>query len=231
MLSARRGAGEDDGGKDMGEDEAAGADRVLPATGRTIKAVVLAAGASRRLGRPKQLERWRGKALIAHAVDAVVGAAPDLAPVSVVVAPDLRERIADALGARPVHLIDNPASHTGMASSLHLAVADAIKAQADALLILLSDQPLIDASALRRLLQAWATQPERIAASRYGEVTAGVPAILPSARYDALLDLRGDAGARRVLRATAEVELCVVDLPEGALDIDDRADLARLPGD
>ncbi|MEM9385334.1 MAG: nucleotidyltransferase family protein [Pseudomonadota bacterium] len=207
-------------------DYTAGVGPVLPPLAGVIKPVVLAAGVSRRLGRPKQLLRWGEKALIAHAVDAVLEAQRDLAPVSVVVTSRLRPAIAQALGGRPILLIDNPiAEREGMASSLRLAVAAARSARANALMLLLSDQPLVDARSLRRLLAAWADQRMQAVASTYDGVIAGVPAILPKTMFTELAALRGDVGARAVLRSA---EYIAVDMPNAALDIDRPEDLATL---
>ncbi|MEO0421201.1 MAG: nucleotidyltransferase family protein [Pseudomonadota bacterium] len=204
-----------------------GSEPVLPPLPGRIKPVLLAAGASRRLGQPKQLVQWGGKALVARAVDAVLATSPHLAPVTVVTTSALRPAIARALAGQPTLLLDNPfAEREGMASSLRLAVAAARSAQADALMIMLSDQPLIDAGALRRLLNAWIEAPGRAVASAYGEVSGGVPAVFPPSMFAALAGLRGDVGARAVLRATSFTSVA---MPEAALDIDRPEDLARLP--
>jgi CTP:molybdopterin cytidylyltransferase MocA len=96
---------------------------------------------------------------------------------------------------------------------------------ADAALVMLVDQPNVDAAALRRLLAAWRRRPALPAAALYAG-RAGVPAIFPRRAWPALLALDGDAGARAVLRAAADVSL--VAMPEAELDVDTPRDLERL---
>jgi CTP:molybdopterin cytidylyltransferase MocA len=92
-------------------------------------------------------------------------------------------------------------------------------------LVTLVDQPNVDAAALRRLIAAWRRRPSAPAAAHYAG-RAGVPAILPRRSWAALYGLRGDAGARAVLRDAASLTL--VAMPEAALDVDTREDLAQL---
>ena len=186
--------------------------------------VLLAAGGSRRLGRPKQLVRRRGRTLLEHAVEAARGAAPGAPLVVVLGAEALRLRTllrrCDA-AARPVV---NFRWTSGLGSSL-AAGLDALPSTVDAALVLLVDQPNVGAAALRRLIAAWRRRPTVPAAARYlGR--AGVPAILPRRSWRALRGVEGDSGARALLRGASAVTL--VDLPEAELDIDTPEDAARL---
>jgi CTP:molybdopterin cytidylyltransferase MocA len=186
--------------------------------------VLLAAGGSRRLGRPKQLVRSRGRTLLARAVDAARAALPGAPLVTVLGAEALRLR---ALLRRcdPEALpIVNPHWRSGLASSLARGL-DALPSDVDAALVLLVDQPNVDAHALRRLVAAWRRRPSTPAAARYlGR--AGVPAILPRRSWRALRGLDGDSGARALLRGAASITL--VDMPEAELDVDTPEDLVRL---
>jgi CTP:molybdopterin cytidylyltransferase MocA len=102
---------------------------------------------------------------------------------------------------------------------------DALPAGADAALVLLSDQPDVDARALRRLIAAWQSRPAAAAAARYaGRV--GVPAILPRRSWGEVRALEGDVGARALLRGKPGVTL--VEMPEAAFDVDTPLDLRRL---
>jgi CTP:molybdopterin cytidylyltransferase MocA len=192
-----------------------------------IVCVLLAAGGSRRLGRPKQLLRYRARTLLLHAVRAAHGALPR-ALLIVVVGADAR-RLTLALrrvrsGAR---VVMNPRWREGMATSLRAGLAAAPRT-AKAALVLLVDQPAVDAPALARLLTAWQRRPGRPAAARY-DGRIGVPAVLPRRRWRALKEVSGDQGARTLLRGSELLTL--VDLPEAAVDIDTPADLERLrPG-
>lgn len=177
-----------------------------------LPAVILAAGASRRLGRPKQLERYRGESLLRRAV-AAAGACDPV----VVVTGCRAEAMAGELEGLPVRVVVNAGWEEGMASSLREGVR-ALDPGAEGALFLVCDQPAVDAALVARLLGAWKGAP---VACAYGGVR-GIPAILPARTFPALLALRGDRGARGLLQGDDVVE---VPFPEGAWDVDEPGDL------
>jgi molybdenum cofactor cytidylyltransferase len=177
-----------------------------------LPALLLAAGASRRLGRPKQLERIDGEPLLRRAARAALEAG--FHPVLVVLGSE-RERVLGALEGLDVAPVFNPLWEEGMASGLRLGVA-ALPPGAAGVLLLVCDQVALDPGILRRLRAAFDEHPERPAACAYGG-TVGVPAILPSASFPALALLRGDTGARALLRTGA---ISQVPWPEGVQDLD-----------
>ena len=159
-------------------------------------ALVLAAGASKRLGRPKQLIEIDGEPLLRRVArytlatdphDCVVVLGHDAARIAGVV---------DGLSVRKLR-IDN--FDSGMAASLRAGIA-ALDAQCAGALIVLTDQPALTSDHLAALCAAWRIAPERAVASAYAGVL-GVPAILPRAWFADLVALRGDTGARDLLRA------------------------------
>lgn len=189
-----------------------------------VAGVLLAAGGSRRLGFPKQLVRWRTRALLVHALRALRAALPDSPLVVVLGAQAQRLRSAARRALPAARVVTNSRWAEGLATSLQAGIAAAPRG-ARAILITLVDQPRVDGPALRRLLLAWRRKPGIPAAARY-DGRAGVPAILPRRSWRAARSLKGDSGARGLLRAAESVTL--VDLPEAALDIDTPADVARL---
>ena len=162
--------------------------------------------------------------LLLRAVDlasAIVG------PQSVIVvlgAHALRLRALLRRDRAPARAVLNARWRDGLASSLQAGLR-AAPARTEAVLILLVDQPSVDARALHRLIDAWRKRPALPAAARYAG-HAGVPAILPRGVWPAVQRLRGDVGARALLRDAAQLTL--VDTPEAAFDIDTPDDLARL---
>lgn len=187
-----------------------------------LYAIVLAAGESRRFGSTKQLARFRGEPLVARALrlaETVCGSRTLL-----VAGKDWR-RVHAASAPLEGFLVRNDDYAEGIASSIACGVR-AVRAQASAVLILLADQPLVDASYVSRLIGAWRDNGERFACSRYGE-SLGPPSIFPRAAFDELEALEGDRGARPVLDAHAG-ELTVLDCPAGSADVDTPADLAAL---
>lgn len=186
-----------------------------------IPAVILAAGASRRLGEPKQLVCLGGETLV-HRTARVALEACD--PVLVVVGSEW-ELVKGALSDLPVCCLRNLEWEEGMASSLRTAVS-ALPLDARAALLLVCDQPAVDRALLNAMLDLHHAHPSRRVACAYSG-TLGIPALLPRADFDALLDLRGDRGARGLLQAEG---VLAVSFPDGALDIDHPEDLARLLG-
>ena len=189
-----------------------------------VACVLLAAGGSSRLGRPKQLVRHRGVPLLHHAVAVARAALPSSPLVVVVGAYSLRVRALLQRTHSGARVVGNPLWREGMASSLRAGLA-AVPRDSRAALVLLVDQPHVDAASLARLLHAWSRRRGVPAAARYaGRV--GAPAILPRRHWRALARLDGDRGARAMLRGGGARTL--VDMPEAAFDVDTAADLAAL---
>ncbi|HEU4618885.1 MAG TPA: nucleotidyltransferase family protein [Gammaproteobacteria bacterium] len=188
-----------------------------------LACIVLAAGGSRRLGRPKQLVRWRARPLLVHAVEAAAAACAS-APIVVLGADAMRLRGVLRRAKAASVVVENRAWPEGLAASLRAGL-DAVPLRADAVLVVLADQPHVGAAALRRLVAAWRRRPGRPAASAYAG-RLGVPAILPRTTWRALRALEGDVGARRVLASAPRIT--AVAMPEAELDVDLPEDLTRL---
>jgi molybdenum cofactor cytidylyltransferase len=186
-------------------------------------AVVLAAGGSTRLGRPKQLLELDGEPLVRRAARRASEAGFD--PVVVVVGAE-GEAVARALGEAFV-AVRNPRWSTGAASSIRRGVEAlcAARPDVDGALLVTCDQPLVEARHLVALRAALGPD-QLIAASRYAG-TLGVPALFSRAVFGELFALTGESGAKRVvmrdLRRVAEVEL-----PEAGRDVDTEADWRAL---
>jgi molybdenum cofactor cytidylyltransferase len=187
--------------------------------------LILAAGGSSRLGRPKQIVRYRGRPLLERAV-AAAAAVVSTPPVVVLGARAVQFRSLLTRSGRPCAISYNPRWRQGLAGSLRVGL-DALPPRSAAVLVLLADQPLVGAAALGRLVEAWRRRPNLPAAAEYGG-HLGVPAILPRRFWAALRALEGDVGARRALAAAPRVT--AVPMPEAAYDVDRPEDLARLAG-
>jgi molybdenum cofactor cytidylyltransferase len=178
-------------------------------------AVVLAAGASTRLGQPKQLVMLAGETLLERAIRTAREAG--CSPVVVVLGATSAQIMANSRLGEAVPVINNHWMQ-GLASSIRLGVRTlGIVAKDTAGAVLMTcDQPAVTPEHLRALMASGNPTASVYAARR------GVPAYFPASSFADLMELQGDAGARDLLRTAA-----VVDLPGGELDVDSRGDLDR----
>jgi molybdenum cofactor cytidylyltransferase len=183
---------------------------------------VLAAGASTRFGSPKQLVRVAGRPLL-HA--AVTRAAEVTGNALIVVLGSGAAELAPLLKHSPGMIVINHEWREGLASSIRAAIARLPATCAGALLVL-ADQAAVSADDLKRLAGTWRKQPQYIAAARYAGHT-GVPAIFPRSTFRELAELRGDSGARALLRRNAS-RVVRVPMPSAAVDVDTPEDLLAL---
>lgn len=187
--------------------------------------VILAAGASRRLGTPKQLVCADGVSLLARTVDAAAGVR---AAQTIVVLGRTDGAIAQQVRPELARVIRNEHPERGLSSSLRcgLSAARAADPALRVVLFTLCDQPHLSAAHLLRLLAALAEGTACIAASAYAGVL-GVPAAFAASVFGELAALEGDQGARSVLRRCPE-RVCAIEFPAGAIDIDTPRDVQAL---
>ena len=188
--------------------------------------MVLAAGASRRLGRPKQSLEIGGETLLERAVRVAVEAR--LEPVIVVVRdPGVASVLGGcevvvrdtgvARGLRGCEIVSNALADEGMASSIRVGVARAQELGVVGVVVMACDQVALRTEHLRALCG----EVDRITGSGYaGKV--GIPAYFPAEKFGDLMELQGDVGARELLRGA----VAVVDEGLG-LDVDTEADVDR----
>ena len=187
--------------------------------------IILAAGNSSRLGRPKQLLQFRGKTLISHVVAEAVVA--DLQPV-VVVTGAYHAEISDALRGLAVTLVYNPHWEIGMASGIAAGMMKTLYLAPglQAVVVAVSDQPYISAELFRSLVQQQAVSGKGIIACTYAE-TRGTPVLFAARYFNGLAALRGEAGARQLLKQYPD-EVAAVPFLQGEVDIDTEEDFRQL---
>ena len=176
-----------------------------------VPSVILAAGASRRLGTPKQLVARDGETLLRRIVRTALAGGGPVFVVTGFRSPDM----AAELAGLPVQLVVNPAWEEGMGASLRHGVA-ALPAGSSGVLLLVCDQPAVTPELLEQLQAEHRAAPEALVACAYGG-TLGIPALLPARLFPQLLALRGDQGARGLFRGEAVIPIT---FPEGAQDVD-----------
>ncbi len=186
-----------------------------------IGVAVLAAGASTRLGRPKQLVSWRGSTLLRHAAQVALDAG--LGPVLVLLGAEA-ERCAPALEGLAVHVIVCDGWREGVGATIRAAAeaASAFTPPVDALILTTCDQPAVGPGHLRRLADAYRNGGARLVGSAYTGIV-GIPALFDRSSFPSLASLRGDQGAKSVLSAGG-AGLAAVPCPEAALDVDTESD-------
>ncbi len=191
---------------------------------RKIGGLLLAAGGSSRLGRPKQLVRFRGKTLLRRAAETLIDSECD--PVVVVIGAEA-EIFAAEISGLPIHVVENENWQTGMSSSIRSGLLKLIELEPDldAVVITLCDQPNVNAKNIDHLTAAFRQSDSAIIAAQYDGIT-GVPALFSGCVFDDLLTLTGDKGARELIRSREDV--CPIKMEEAALDVDSPKDLRLL---
>ncbi|MCC6312581.1 MAG: nucleotidyltransferase family protein [Thermomicrobiales bacterium] len=189
-----------------------------------VAGIVLAAGRSTRLGRPKQLLPLAGRPLLGHTVDAALGAR--LSEVIVVLGCEA-EAISATLDVRSARIVVNPRFADGQSTSL-IAGLNAVAPDAAGAMFLLGDQPQIGSALLDALIDAFARSNAPIVAPLYGGIM-GNPVLFDRAMFPALTALTGDEGARSIVRADpgAVLRVPVGDGPPPR-DVDTEADYQAL---
>jgi molybdenum cofactor cytidylyltransferase len=187
--------------------------------------IILAAGSSSRLGRPKQLLAYRGRNLITHVITEAVRAGVE--PI-VVVTGAFAQEVRAALPDKSIEIVFNPLWETGMASGLAAGLARILMLRPDikAVIVAVCDQPYISAALLRQLVDKRQATGKGIIASGYAD-TSGTPVLFSQRYFEALAVLTGNEGAKKLLRQHQD-EVYTVPFPKGEIDIDTEEDYRRL---
>jgi molybdenum cofactor cytidylyltransferase len=179
--------------KDAGKDPAK--------AGRSIAALVLAAGKSSRMGGPnKLLENIAGRPLVRIVTEAALGS--KARPV-IVVTGHQRERVEAALTGLPVTFAYNPHFAEGLGTSLKAGIA-ALPAQVDGVIVCLGDMPQVDAGLIDRLIGAFDPEKGALAVVPTIEGRRGNPVVWSRRFFPDLMAVEGDVGARHLIGRYAE---------------------------
>lgn len=185
-------------------------------------AILLAAGASTRLGQPKQLVQLNGESLLRRAARLAIEAG--CAPIFVVLGFEA-ERMQQELNGLDIRPVINANWQTGMASSLRCGIQSLQQENPvpERVLLLLSDQPQLSLEVLQTLMKKSVAENFLITASSYAG-RLGVPAVFRKPLYSALQHVEGDKGARPVI-GQYRAHASSIEFPDGAIDIDTPDDL------
>jgi molybdenum cofactor cytidylyltransferase len=218
-----------------------------------IGAVILAAGESSRLGRPKQLIQFRGKSLVRRTADAASEAGCE--PILVVTGSDttaetsmrtphlnplpfergeekttsraLVDLIARELKQTSATLVENENWRRGIGTSIRRGVQSLIDnaSNLEAIVVLVCDQPFVDARTIKGLIALREKTNKPLVASAYSG-TFGVPALFDCSCFPELLKLSDESGAKSIIVRNRE-RVAEFPFPQGEIDIDTVADYER----
>ncbi len=191
--------------------------KVIPRLG----ALILAAGASSRLGQIKQLVSYRGKPLLLRVVEMI---SPQVDTPPLVVLGANAEEVAAVLPAT-IPVCYNPDWPVGMRSSICCGVSN-LQYESDGLLLVTVDQWLIQPDDIGSLVRLWKQNPEQAVAARYAD-TSRIPVIFPKSAFPLLLKGGSGDGAAAVLQAMSPL---AIEMPRAEFDLDTPGDMLELRG-
>lgn len=183
----------------------------------TIGLIILAAGASTRMGTPKQLLPFQKRSLLRYIAETAISSCCD--PV-VVVLGSQSDQIKPEIHTLALHIIENQQWAKGMSTSIAAGVTAlaTINPDLDAVVIVLCDQPFVSADLLDRLVESYRATQSLIVASAYAD-TLGVPALFDRSLFTELMTMGTNVGAKSLIEQYAG-KVCQVPFPDGAINLD-----------
>ncbi|NNC70452.1 MAG: nucleotidyltransferase family protein [Flavobacteriaceae bacterium] len=183
--------------------------------------LILAAGSSSRMGKPKQLLPYKHTTLLGWAIEQAHASSVD--EVVCVLGAKAKE-IELSIQRYDVNIIHNSNYEQGLSSSIISGLKEI--GDRNVVLMMLADQPNISSQYLNKLLEMHTSEPNKIIASNYGN-SVGVPAVFPKKYYPELLNLKGDKGAKEILNELRS-DVVTINSSEILQDIDTSLDYDRL---
>jgi molybdenum cofactor cytidylyltransferase len=185
--------------------------------------VILAAGASSRMGVPKQLLHIDGQSLLRRVTEMAMDT--HCYPIVAVLGAN-RDMTRKELERMPITIIDNPQWEAGMSSSIKMGLAGSYMTFKDleAVIFLTVDMPLVSVELIQKIIDKAGEVSESsqeapdIVACRY-EGQLGIPVLFKRSLFNDLLELSGDNGAKKIILANKE-KTTTIDFPEGKIDLD-----------
>ncbi len=187
--------------------------------------IILAAGPSLRLGKPKQLLMYQGKTLVENISSAACKA--DLFPIIVVTGANSKAT-GRVLTREKVEIIYNDQWPSGMASGIVAGLLKVLEMNmaVESVIIAVCDQPFVSAGLFTELIRIKAEKRKGIVGSAYAG-TIGTPVLFGKTYFEKLLLLKGDEGAKKLLKAHGP-DLAVAPFDQGSIDIDTEQDYKQL---
>lgn len=191
-----------------------------------IAVIILAAGASSRMGTPKQLLKWKNTTLLGHALKTAKGL--NQSKIVVILGANF-ELIKAKVNLDKCEILKNKNWEEGLGKSIVTGVSHILRndINIDGVLVMLADQPLVDGSYLNTMIIEYREGPFQIIATSYKNGKQGVPVLFDKAYFEELSQLNDDKGAKEILRKYAE-NVTIIDAPHDVSDIDTLKDYEAL---
>lgn len=187
--------------------------------------IILAAGNSSRLGRPKQLLEYKETTLLKNTIFEV-SKVPD--SFAIVVTGANHDLIEKDLNNKELNCCFNPDWETGMASSIVKGLQEllSLNPDCDHCIFTVCDQPYVTNLVFENLINQYHKTGKGITASAYSE-TLGTPVLFHKKYFSELLDLKGQEGAKKLIKKYAE-DTASIPFEKGSIDIDTEEDYDKL---
>ena len=198
-----------------------------PHSDTKVAVLLLAAGSSKRLGRPKQVLDYHGAALLTHSLREAMAARVKTV---LVVLGAYAAMLKDAIDFGDAGVVVNSKWEEGMGSSIRYGMETLIHQHPEigGVIIMVCDQPRVSKVVLQNLIIAHQNTRKPIIACGYAD-TFGPPVFFHKSYFKFLLELKNDVGARSVVRDHPDA-VEIIPFPEGNLDIDTEEDYEKLKG-
>jgi molybdenum cofactor cytidylyltransferase len=188
--------------------------------------IILAAGESSRFGGIKQLLPFGATTLLQHVIDEAVGAEAE--PVVVITGANANMVSASIRDVSKLNLLNNEKWELGISSGIVAGVHYilSLSPAIGKIIIAVCDQPFVSSALFEQLDQTQEKSGKPVVACTYAD-TVGTPALFTAKYFDQLLSLKGDEGAKKILKNNRE-DVATVEFPEGQIDIDTQKDYEKL---
>ena len=191
----------------------------------SIAAIILAAGASTRMGQPKQLLPYKRRTLLSHVINCVIASS---CRIVIVILGANSDKIEPQIAQFPIIIVKNSDWNKGISSSIGCGVnyIQEKKLNINGVIFLTCDQPFISTKIIDQLIEANNLTNQSIIATHY-EKTLGIPVLFSSSFFSELIELRGDNGAKKIINKYPEL-VKKIDFTQGKIDLDTVKDYQQL---
>ena len=183
-----------------------------------VSLIILAAGASTRMGMPKQLLMIEGKTLIRRVSEMAIDTSCH--PIVVILGAN-KEPIRKEIEKIPLTIIENTKWEDGMSSSIKMGLVGAYLTHRDidAVIFLTVDMPFVSVELINKMIKKATEDPDNQIVASFYENQVGIPVLFKRSVFNDLLELKGDEGAKKLVMENKD-KTSLIDFPKGKFDLD-----------